>query len=488
MANTKVDIKYTQLFINNEFVDSECGKKFAVINPTTEELLAEVSEGLKADVDKAVAAAQAAFARGSEWRNLQPAQRAALLNKLADLVERDAQQIASIQTLENGKPFLHAVGETHMAAGILRYYAGWCDKIHGQTMPSDDGSLVMTRKEPVGVVGQITPWNYPIMLLALKLGPALATGCTLVLKPAELTPLCNLCVAALTKEAGFPPGVINFVTGYGSTAGAALAENPDVSKIAFTGSVEVGKKIMVASGNSNLKHVSLELGGKSPLVIFDDVNVDEAVKLAHEAIFHFSGQICAAATRTYVHSKIYDEFVQKSKDLALKRILGDPFDPNTEQGPQVQKEKFDNVMGFIKTGEVEGARLITGGNRHGDLGYFIQPTIFADVTDDMTIAKEEIFGPVQSILKFDTMEEVIKRANKTTYGLAAGVLTNDINKAIKFAQEIESGNVWINQYAVLMPQAPFGGYKQSGIGRELGAESLDYYLETKTISIKTLSG
>ncbi|XP_057331109.1 aldehyde dehydrogenase X, mitochondrial-like isoform X1 [Microplitis mediator] len=487
MANQKVEIKYKQLFINNEFVDSVSGKTFTSINPVDESVVAEVAEGDKADVDKAVMAAQAAFARGSEWRNLQPAQRAALLNKLADLAERDAQQIASIQTLENGKPFLHAVGETRMAAGILRYYAGWCDKIHGQTMPTDDGSLVMTRKEPVGVAGQITPWNFPVILLAFKWGPALAAGCTLVLKPAEQTPLCNLYIAALTKEAGFPPGVINIVTGYGPTAGAALAEHPDVSKIAFTGSVEVGKKIMVASGNSNLKRVSLELGGKSPLVIFDDVDVDEAAQKAHDAIFNNAGQLCFAASRTYVHSKIYEEFVKKSKELALKRKLGDPFDGSTDQGPQVEKEIFDRVIKYIEIGKKEGATLVTGGERLGQRGFFIQPTIFADVKDEMTIAKEEIFGPVQSILKFDSIEDVIKRANKTTYGLAAGVLTNDINKAIKFAQSVESGNVWVNHYGAVTPQAPFGGYKQSGIGRELGAEALDQYLETKTISIKVSS-
>ncbi|XP_074111313.1 aldehyde dehydrogenase 1A1-like [Cotesia typhae] len=484
---SKIEIKYTQLFINNEFIDSESGKKFGLINPATEEEVAQVSEGLKEDIDKAVKAAKKAFARGSEWRNLQSVQRAGLLNKLADLMERDAQQIGHIQTLENGKPFAHSAGEIHMAAGVLRYYAGWCDKIHGQTIPTDDGTLVMTRKEPMGVAGQITPWNYPVMLFALKLGPALATGCTLVLKPAEQTPLCNLYIAALTKEAGFPPGVVNVVPGFGPTAGAALAEHPDVAKVAFTGSVAVGKSIMKASGCSNLKRVTLELGGKSPLIIFDDVDVDEAVKLAHDAIFNFSGQICVAAARTYVHSKIYDEFVEKSKELALKRILGDPFDPKTEQGPQVEKNMFEKVLGYIKTGDVEGATLVTGGKRHGNCGYFIQPTIFANVTDEMTIAKEEIFGPVQAILKFDKIEEVIERANKTTYGLGAGVLTKDINKALKFAQEIESGTVWVNQYASLMPQTPFGGFKQSGIGRELGAESLDYYLETKTISIKLAS-
>ncbi|XP_008544836.1 aldehyde dehydrogenase X, mitochondrial [Microplitis demolitor] len=485
MANPKVEIKYKKLFINNEFVDSVSGKKFPSINPVDESVVAEVAEGDKADVDKAVKAAKDAFARGSAWRNLQPTQRAALLNKLADLVIRDAAQIANIQTLENGKPFTHAYGETLITAEIFRYYAGWCDKINGQTLPTDDGSLVITRKEPIGVAGQITPWNFPVLLIAIKLGPALAVGCPVVLKPAEQTPLCNLHVAALTKEAGYPAGVINVITGYGPTAGAALAEHPDVAKISFTGSVEVGKKIMVASGQSNLKRVTLELGGKSPLVIFDDVNIDEAVKISHDAIFNNSGQVCIAASRTYVHSKIYDEFVKKSKELALKRKVGDPFDAATEHGPQVEKDIFDRAIKYIAIGKKEGATLVTGGERIGKKGFFIQPTIFANVTDDMTIAKDEIFGPVQSILKFDTMEDVIERANKTTYGLAAGVLTNDINKAIKFAHAVESGSVWVNNYnEAITAHAPFGGYKQSGIGRELGREALDNYLETKTISIK----
>ncbi|CAD6229499.1 GSCOCG00006625001-RA-CDS [Cotesia congregata] len=467
MVSPNVGIKYTKLFINNEFVDSVNGRRFASINPVDETVVAKVTEGDKADVDKAVAAAKKAFARGSEWRGLQPAQRSTLLNKLADLVERHVQEIASIMTLENGKPFAHAVGETQMAADTFRYYAGWCDKIQGQTIPIDDGTLVMTRKEPVGVVGQITSWNFPVLLYAIKLGPALAAGCPVVLKPAEQTPLCNLYLAALTKEAGFPPGVVNVIPGFGPTAGAALAEHPDVAKISFTGSVEVGKLIMKASGNSNLKRVTLELGGKSPLVIFDDVNVDEAVKIAHEAIFANSVQVCIAASRTYVHSKIYDEFVEKSKDLALKRKVGNPFVPATEQGPQVEKEIFDRALKFIEIGKKEGAKLVTGGERVGNKGYFIKPTVFVNVTDNMTIAKDEIFGPVQSILKFDTLEEVIERANQTTYGLAAGVLTNDITKAIKFAQAIESGSVWVNHYADTTLQAPFGGYKQSGIGREL---------------------
>ncbi|XP_063993179.1 aldehyde dehydrogenase, cytosolic 1-like [Diachasmimorpha longicaudata] len=484
MVNRNPVIKHTKIFINNEFIDAASGKTFPSINPTTETVVGRVSEGDKADVSKAVAAAKKAFERGSPWRTMRPAGRGVLLHKLADLIDRDAEEIASIQTLENGKPWKSALGEVGITSAILRYYAGWADKIHGQTSSTDDNNMVMTRREPVGVVGQITPWNGPIALLAFKWGPALAAGCTIVLKPAEQTPLCTLHVAALTKEAGFPPGVINVVPGYGPTAGAAISEHPDIMKVAFTGSVEVGKKIMVASGNTNLKRVTLELGGKSPLVVFDDVNVDKAVKIAHDAIFANSGQICIAASRVFVQSKIYDEFVKKSKALAVQRKLGDPFDPATEQGPQVDDEIFDRVMSYLKAGKEDGATLEVGGERFGKVGYYIQPTIFSNVKDNMRIAREEIFGPVQSIFKFDTMEEVIKRANDTTYGLGAGVITNDINKALMFAQAVESGNVWVNQYDAICPQAPFGGWKQSGIGRELGEEALDNYLETKSIHIR----
>ncbi|XP_011304106.1 aldehyde dehydrogenase, cytosolic 1 [Fopius arisanus] len=484
MVNRNPVIKYTKIFINNEFVDAASGKTFPSINPATETVVAQISEGDKADVDKAVIAAKSAFQPGSPWRRLKPGDRGILLNKLADLIDRDAEEIASIQTLENGKPWKMALGEIRVSAAVLRYYAGWADKIHGETAETDDKSVVMTRREPIGAVGQITPWNGPIALLGFKWGPALAAGCTIVLKPAEQTPLCTLHVTALTREAGFPPGVINVVPGYGPTAGAAVSEHPDITKVAFTGSVEVGKKIMIASGTTNLKRVTLELGGKSPLVIFDDANVDEAVKIAHNAIFANSGQICIAASRVFVQSKIYDEFVKKSKAMALKRKLGDPFDPTTEQGPQVDDEIFERVMGYLKVGVAEGATLEVGGKRFGTLGYYIQPTIFSNVKDNMRIAREEIFGPVQSIFKFDTMEEVIKRANDTTYGLGAGVITNDINKALKFAQAVESGSVWINQYDAICPQAPFGGWKQSGIGRELGEEALNSYLETKSIHIR----
>ncbi|XP_014486386.1 PREDICTED: retinal dehydrogenase 1-like [Dinoponera quadriceps] len=342
----------------------------------------------------------------------------------------------------------------------------------------------MTRKEPIGVVGQIIPWNYPFLMVAFKWGPALAAGCTIVLKPAEQTPLTALYAAALAKEAGIPAGVVNVIPGYGPTAGAAISEHPDIRKVAFTGSTEVGHIIMAAAAKSNLKRVSLELGGKSPLIIFDDIDVNEAAKIAHGALFENHGQICCAGSRTFVHSKIYDEFVKQAKQLALDRKVGDPFDPEIEQGPQIDQDMFDKVMGLITSGKQQGAVVETGGERKGTVGFFVKPTVFSNVTDDMRIAKEEIFGPVQSILKFDTMDEVIDRANRTNYGLASGIITKDINKALTFAQAVESGTVWVNCYNAISPQAPFGGFKQSGIGRESGKEALEEYLEIKTINIK----
>lgn len=480
----QVQVKYTQLFINNEFVDSVSGRKFATINPTNGKVIAEISEGDKADVDKAVAAAKRAFDRKSEWRKMNPYVRGLLLHKLADLIERDTEYIATLETLDTGKTYANAVGDIKYSIIFLRYYAGWCDKIIGTTIPSGDTNFILTRKEPIGVVGQIIPWNFPFLMLIFKWGPALATGCTLVMKPAEQTPLTALYAAALAKEVGIPAGVINIIPGYGPTAGAAIAEHPDISKIAFTGSTEVGHIIMAAAGKSNLKRVSLELGGKSPLVIFDDFDVKEAAEIAHNALFNNHGQNCCAGSRTFVHSKIYDEFVKHAKQLARDRTVGDPFDPKTQQGPQIDQDMFDKVMGLIKSGKEQGAVVETGGKRIGNVGFFIEPTVFTKVTDDMRIAKEEIFGPVQSILKFDTMDEVIERANRTNYGLASGVITNDINKALTFAQAVEAGSVWVNFYHGVMPQTPFGGFKQSGLGRELGEEGLNEYLEVKTINIK----
>lgn len=484
MTSKKTDIKYTQLFINNEFVDAVSGKKFATINPATGTVITEVAEGDKVDVDKAVAAAKKAFQRGSVWRNMNATDRAKLINKLADLIVRDAEQIATLDTMDAGKAYKNAVGEVHWCANVLRYHAGWCDKITGDTIPTDGNYVTLTRKEPIGVIGQIIPWNYPFGMVMWKWAPALTAGCTLVLKPAEQTPLSALYAAALAKEAGFPPGVINVITGYGPTAGAAITDHPDIRKVAFTGSTDVGHLIMQAAGKTNLKRVSLELGGKSPLVVFDDFDVKEAAKIAHDAVFVNHGQNCCAGSRTFVQAKIYDEFVSQAKQLALQRKVGDPFDPETQQGPQIDSEMFNKIQGFIQSGKKEGAVLQTGGEQFGKVGYFIKPTVFSNVTDDMRIAKEEIFGPVQSILKFETLDEVIERANNTKYGLAAGVITKDIDKALTFAQAVEAGSIWVNCYDAVTVQTPFGGFKESGIGRELGAEGIKEYLELKTVTIK----
>jgi len=480
----KPEIKFTQLFIDNEFVDSVSGKKFATINPATEEVICEVSEGDKVDVDLAVAAAKRAFAFGSEWRTMDASERGRLMHKLADLILRDKDYIASLETLDNGKTFENAQGDVDGSVGCLKYFAGWADKIHGDTIPVDGNFMTFTRKEPVGVVGQIIPWNYPLMMLAWKWGPALAAGCTIVLKPAEQTPLSALYVASLAKEAGFPKGVVNVVTGFGPTAGAAISTHPDINKVAFTGSTEVGKIVMKAAADSNLKRVSLELGGKSPLVVFEDaLDLEEAADICYNAIFGNHGQNCCAGSRTFVQASIYDKFVALAKAKAEARKVGDPWNSEMEQGPQVDADQFNKILELIESGKKEGAVCEVGGERAHPKGYFVKPTVFSGVTDEMRIAREEIFGPVQSILKFTTTEELIERANATTYGLAAGVLTRDINKALMFAQAVQAGSVWVNCYDAVASQTPFGGFKQSGIGRELGPEGIHEYLESKTVTI-----
>ncbi|XP_045495386.1 aldehyde dehydrogenase X, mitochondrial-like [Colias croceus] len=478
----KVDIKYTKLFINNEFVDAVSKKTFATLNPQDESVITQVAEGDKADVDLAVDAAVKAFHRYSEWRVMDASQRGRLLNKLADLMERDAKYLSELETLDNGKPVAQAIGEVYWAAQVVRYYAGKADKILGNTIPADGEVLSMTLKEPVGVCGQILPWNYPIPMFVWKIAPALAAGCTVIVKPAEQTPLTALAMAALVKEAGFPPGVVNVINGFGPTAGAALTNHPHVDKMAFTGSTEVGKIIMQGASAVNLKRVTLELGGKSPLVIFNDADVEKAAHIAHRAAFANAGQCCVAGTRTYVQSGIYDKFVAKAAEIAKSRTVGNPFE-NVQQGPQIDTEMFNKVLGYIDAGKKEGARCVAGGSRHGNVGYFIQPTVFVDVKDDMKIAREEIFGPVQSILKFETFEEVVDRANDSNYGLGAGVVTNDVTTALAFAKHVRAGTVWVNTYEHVAVQTPFGGFRESGIGREMGEDGIQQYLENKTVTI-----
>jgi aldehyde dehydrogenase (NAD+) len=483
-AENKVRISATKLLINNRWVPSESGRTFATINPSTGDEICQIAEADAADVEKAVKAARHAFEHGA-WRKMAASERGRLLNKLADLIEHHADEIARLEAVDNGKPFAVAKAvDVAATVGCFRYFAGWSDKVHGKTIPIDGDYFCYTRHEPVGVVGQIIPWNFPLLMLAWKLAPALATGNTVVMKPAEQTPLSALRIGELLVEAGFPEGVVNMLPGYGPTAGAAIANHMDVDKVAFTGSTEVGHLIMEAAAKSNLKRVTLELGGKSPNIVFADTDLDEAVEGAHFGLFFNHGQCCCAGSRVFVEEKIYDKFVEKSGIRAQNRTVGDPFDPKTEQGPQVDHAQFEKVMGYIDSGRSEGAKLVCGGDRVGDKGYFVQPTVFADVHDEMKIAKEEIFGPVMSIIPFKSADEVVARANRTEYGLAAAVWTRDIRKAHAIADSVRAGTVWVNCYNVLDPRSPFGGFKQSGIGRELGEYGLQQYTEVKSVIIK----
>ncbi|HEY6271629.1 MAG TPA: aldehyde dehydrogenase family protein [Terriglobales bacterium] len=474
-----------RLLIGNEWVNSKSGKAFPTFNPATGEEICSVAEADAEDVDRAVEAARAAFQSGSAWRRLAAAERGRLLNKLADLIEKNAVDLARLESLDNGKPYSVALAaDLPKTVACYRYFAGWADKVQGRTIPINGPYFCYTRLEPVGVVGQIIPWNFPLLMQAWKLAPALATGNTVVLKPAEQTPLTALRVGELILEAGFPAGVVNILPGYGPTAGAAIARHMDIDKVAFTGSTEVGHRIMEASARSNLKRVTLELGGKSPNIVFADADLDKAVEGSHSAVFFNQGQCCSAGSRLYIEEKVHDEFVERSVARAKRRTVGDPLDPATEQGPQVDDVQFDKVMSYIESGKQQGAKMLCGGDRVGDRGYFIRPTVFSDVKDEMMIAREEIFGPVMSILKFRDMDDLVERANKTIYGLAAGVWTRDIGKAHAIANSIRAGTVWVNCYNVFDPAAPFGGFKQSGIGRENGEYALQQYTEVKTVTVQ----
>ncbi|XP_001639716.2 aldehyde dehydrogenase, mitochondrial isoform X1 [Nematostella vectensis] len=478
------EIKYNQVFINNQFVNSVSGKTFQTFNPSTGEVICDVAEGDKHDVDIAVKAAQSAFKLGSPWRTMDASDRGRLLNRLADLIERDKAYLASLETLDNGKPYNDSFNvDLEFTIKCYRYYAGWADKIHGKTIPLDGSFFCYTRHEPVGVVGQVIPWNFPLLMQAWKLGPALACGNTVVMKPAEQTPLTALYVASLIAEAGFPEGVVNIVPGFGPTAGGAIASHMDVDKIAFTGSTEVGHIIQQSAGASNLKNVTLELGGKSPNIVLADSDVDFAVDMSHFALFFNQGQCCCAGSRTFVQEGIYDEFVEKSVQRAKNRVVGNPFDLKTQQGPQVDGEQMTKILNLIESGRKEGAKLEVGGDRAGDKGYFIQPTVFSDVQDNMRIAQEEIFGPVMQIFRFKDMNDIIERANKTTYGLAGSVMTKNLENALMLSNSLRVGTVWVNCYDALSAQAPFGGYKMSGVGRELGEYGLQQYSEVKTVTI-----
>ncbi|TMW59961.1 hypothetical protein Poli38472_000003 [Pythium oligandrum] len=481
--SSPVKVKQTNLLINNKFVPSVTGATFDTFNPATEEKIASVAEAAPADIDAAVAAARAAFE--GPWRKMPAFKRGQLIARLADLIEENIDELSALEALDNGKPCSVAKGvDIYLVIKTLRYYAGWADKIHGQTIPIEGPYFCYTRSEPVGVCAQIIPWNFPLLMAAWKLGPSLAAGCTVVLKPAEQTPLTALRLGELIVEAGFPAGVVNIVPGQGPTAGKHLAQHPDVDKIAFTGSTEIGYEIMRTAHAKNIKRVTLELGGKSANIILDDADIDLAIAQSQVGLFLNQGQCCIAGSRLYVQEGIYDEFVRRSVEAAKARTVGDPFDSTTEQGPQIDKSQFDKILNYIDIGQKEGARILTGGKRKGSMGFFVEPTVFADVTDDMTIAKEEIFGPVMSILKFKTIDEVIERANNSHYGLGAGVVTRSIDNALKISNALRAGTVYVNSYDVFDANTPFGGFKDSGIGRENGEHGLRNYLENKTVIIK----
>jgi len=480
-----VQIKQTRILIDNKFVDSISGKTFETINPATGDIIAQVAEADAADVDLAVKAARKAFHSKAAWRRMSAAERGKLLNRLADLVEKHADELATLESIDNGKPkHVALAADLPLVIACYRYYAGWADKIQGKTIPISGDYFCYTRHEAVGVVGQIIPWNFPLLMQAWKLAPALACGNTVVMKTAEQTPLSALRVGELIVEAGFPEGVVNILSGYGPTAGAAISRHMDIDKVAFTGSTEVGKLIMKSAAESNLKRVTLELGGKSPNIVFADADMDAAVEGSHFALFFNQGQCCCAGSRVFVEEKVYDQFVEQSAARAKRRTVGNPLEATTEQGPQVDNDQFTKVLSFIDSGKQEGAKLVAGGARVGDRGFFVAPTVFSDVKDEMKIAQEEIFGPVMSILKFKDMDELVERANKTIYGLAAAVWTRDIGKAHHVANNVRAGTVWVNCFDVFDAGAPFGGFKQSGIGRELGEYGLQQYSEVKTVTVK----
>ena len=482
LAAMKVKIEPGRLLIDGQWVES--AKKFDTINPATGEVLTQIAAASPEDVDRAVAAARRAFEdRNGAWRKLSASERGRLIWKLADLLETNVDEFAELETLDNGKPIFESrYVDMPMVVDVLRYYAGWATKIHGETVNTFETAFTYTLREPVGVVGMIVPWNFPLLLASWKLGPALACGNTVVWKPASQTSLTALRFGELAMEAGVPAGVLNIVTGPGEV-GRAMVKHPGIDKIAFTGSTEVGKEIMRGAADS-LKRLTLELGGKSPNIVFADSDIDNAVKGAITGIFYGKGEVCNAGSRLFVESKVQDEFLEKLAARAAKMRPADPLDPKTRMGALVSQEQMQTVLGYIEAGKKEGAKLVAGGNRvsvDGGKGFFIEPTIFRDVRNDMKIAREEIFGPVLAALSFDDLDEVIEMANQNEYGLASAVWTRDVKKAHMISRRLKAGTVWINTYGLMDASLPFGGYKSSGFGRELGARALEHYTENKSV-------
>jgi acyl-CoA reductase-like NAD-dependent aldehyde dehydrogenase len=482
IAATKAHISPGKLLIDGQWV--EASKSFDTVNPATGEALTRIGEASAADLDRAVTAARRAFEdRGGAWRKLSASERGRLLWRLADLVEQNIDELAELETLDNGKPIFESrYVDMPMVADVLRYYAGLATKIHGETVNTFETAFTYTLREPVGVAGLIIPWNFPLLLVSWKLGPALACGNTVVLKPAEQTSLTALRFGELALEAGLPAGVLNIVTG-GPEVGRAIVQHPGIDKIAFTGSTAVGKEIMRSAADS-LKRVTLELGGKSPNIVFADSDLDNAVKGAINGIFYGKGEVCCAGSRLFVESKVQDEFLEKLVARAKKLQPADPLDPKTRLGAIVSQEQMETVLNYVEAGKREGAKLIAGGKRvsvDGGKGFFIEPTIFGGVTNEMKIAREEIFGPVLAALAFDDIDQVVEQANRNPYGLAAAVWTRDVKKAHAVSRQLKAGTVWINTYGLMDAALPFGGYKQSGFGRELGAHAIEHYTELKTV-------
>jgi aldehyde dehydrogenase (NAD+) len=470
----------TKFLINGEWVEPASGKYYDDISPSTGDVIARVADGGAEDVDRAVRAACAAFE--GAWAKFHPGDRGRMLIKLADLVRENAEELARIDAIDAGKPVTSSLRvDIPAAIDCFDYYAGWADKLHGETVPVRAPAFTYLQRIPVGVVGQIIPWNFPIMMAAWKLAPALACGNTVVLKPAEQSPLSALKLGELCLAAGFPPGVVNIVTGFGETGGA-LVEHADVDKIAFTGSPEVGRIIVRASAGT-LKKVSLELGGKSPNVILADADLEAAVRGASGGVFFNQGEVCSAGSRILVEKPVYNAFLEAFMARATTMKVGDPLDPDTYMGPVVNDEQFDRVMSYIDIGKNEGAKLMAGGNRIGDRGYFVQPTIFADVDNRMRIAQEEIFGPVASVIPIEDADEAVRIANDSMYGLAAAVWTRDVARAHDVANRLKAGTVWVNTYGATDTRSPWGGFKDSGFGRELGRQALDLYTEYKAVWI-----
>lgn len=479
-----------KLLINGRWQESVSGGTFEVRNPATEQVIAHATDGQAGDIDLAVKAARKAFDSGP-WSRMTTSERGRLVWKLADLIEQNADQFAELEALDNGKPITVARGaDVELAIDLFRYMAGWATKINGDSIsisvPYMPGERFhsYTLREPIGVVGQIIPWNFPLLMAAWKLGPALATGCTVVLKPAEETPLSAIRLGELIMEAGFPEGVVNIVTGFGETAGAPLAAHPDVDKVAFTGSTDIGRLIVKAAGESNLKKVTLELGGKSPNIVMGDADLEKAIPGAASAIFFNHGQCCCAGSRLYVQENIFDQVIEGVAEFARNIKVGNGLDRSTQMGPLVSTAQFNRVNGFLESGLQEGARAIAGGQRHGDQGYFIEPTVFVDTQPRMKVMREEIFGPVVCAMPFKSPEDIGPVANGSAFGLAAGIWTQDISQAHSIARLIRAGNVWINCYNIFDAALPFGGYKQSGWGREMGREAIDLYTETKAVTVR----